>query len=180
MCVCRSDRQTAEITHWTWAWILHTELFWAQLFFIVAMSWGTILTWFNALQMKKPWSICSRKWLIVWCIDCVSLKTLLCILPTVMRQASVSEINLITFCKCYNCFSNRPGLTLKTGINIHTHEPKTSRPAQYTKHFINYITFCVHCKSWPKYLSTMWPLWVDFQPPLPQTKEKLLFQFVLL
>lgn len=69
-----------------------------------------------------------------------------------MRLLSASEINLITICKCYSCFYNRPSLTLEACIYIHTHEPKTKLnadtgdqhmlKARYTTHFVNHIKLC--------------------------------------
>lgn len=75
-----------------------------------------------------------------------------CASPSVMRPLSAAEINLITICKCYSCFPNRPGPTSEARIYIRTHELKTKLNADtqgtcesqgYTTHFINDINFGV-------------------------------------
>lgn len=81
-------------------------------------------SWFKAQQREKNLDlfVMGSDW-AVSCIDYVSLRTFCCASPNVMRGLSASEINPITICKCYSCFSNRPGQTLKACIYIHTHEP---------------------------------------------------------
>lgn len=95
-----------------------------------------------------------------------------CASPNVMRLLAASEINLITICKCYSCFPNRPGLTLEACIYIHTHEPKTKLNAdtcyqhmlkqRYTTLFINYIKLYVGAiadlNSELKTYTVLWPV----------------------
>lgn len=43
-----------------------------------------------------------------------------CASPNAMRPLSSTEINLITICKCYSCFPNRPGPDFG-GLHLYSH-----------------------------------------------------------
>lgn len=129
-----------------WAEILWpTETFWAQISFVIASSSGIrvdevdsrptkwkkiwICLWWAEIELLDAYTACP--WGLFWTS------------PNVKRPISAAEINLITICKCYSCFTNRPGWTLEACIYIHTHEPKAQLNADMSELVEIYI--CCKC-----------------------------------
>lgn len=112
------QRLLTALEHWAQIFY-HIQIFWAQIPPVLAPSWGITLDEVDTRPTKWKKNVD----LFVMGSDWAVLEDFAVHLSNVM--ISVSEINLITICKCYNCFPNKPVLTLEACIYIHTHEPKT-------------------------------------------------------